>query len=592
MKKHLILLTIMLVLSAVLASCSIFDKTTEEDKEPPITHECVADAWDITTYPTEKTEGVKEQKCVECDKTLQTETIKASVGLKFKKVGETYTLQGRGECKDTSVVVPSTYDGLPVTAIESNAFKGDTVLVNILVGEHVNSIGDNAFYNCTSLKSIDLPKTLTKTGSSAFYNCSLLENVYFHGVLVDWLNIDHTNEHSNPTANNTNLYIDSELVVDLYIPDGEIQIKQYAFVGCNSIKSLSMADTVNTVYTGAFKRALALEKVVIGTSVLNIGDYAFNQCASLNDLTLGENVIEIGQYSYASCVSLVDLVIPNSVMTIKANAFDGCSILTNCTLGTSLTAIEKNAFYNCIALRTLNISNGMQTFGADAFYNCFTLEHVYYGGTADQWAMLNFTDAEANPIYLGAKFYIGGELLRDLVISEATKISNYAFYHCTTLDTVKITSATNVGAYAFYKCPVLETVIVDGENVNIGNAAFNSCYLLKNAEMKGVTTLGSTVFQNCSTLETVSLPDCVTINSEAFANCHYLRSVSFGSSLTTMYWLLFNSSTLFTTIDYAGTMEQWNAISKPNSGWSNYYNWTSGRVNVITIHCTDGDIRV
>ena len=593
MKKIALILTIILVLSVVLASCNNPDETTTTTTtEAPATHECVAGEWDIVTYPTDKAEGLKEKKCVECGEVLHSENLKASTGLKFTKVGETYTLQGRGECKDTSVIVPSTYDGLPVTAIANSAFQGDTILVNIIVGEHVNSIGDNAFYNCTSLKSIDLPKTLTKTGSNSFYNCSLLENVFFHGVLVDWLNIDHTNEYSNPTTNNTNLYIDGELLVDLYIPEGEIQVKQYAFVGCDSLKSLAMADTVNSIHVGAFKRALALEKVEIGTSILNIGEYAFAGCATLKDLTLGENLMEIGQDSFQNCVSLVDLVIPDSVMAIKANAFNGCSILTNCTLGASLTAIETNAFYNCISLRTLNICNGMQTFGADAFYNCFTLEHVYYNGTADEWAQLSFADVESNPIYLGAKFYIDGELLRDLVLTEATKVSNYAFYHCITLDTVKITGVTTIGDYAFYNCPVLEAVEIDSENVTVNSCAFNSCYLLKSADMKGVTILGSNVFQNCHTLETVNLPDCVTINAEAFANCYCLKNVTFGSSLTTMYWLLFNSSTVFDTIYYDGTIEQWNAISTPNSGWRYYYIWSSAKVNIITIHCEDGEIRV
>ena len=594
MKKIALILTIILVLSVVLASCNNPDETTTTTTtEAPATHECVAGEWDIITYPTDKTEGLKEQKCVECGEVLRSETLKASTGLKFTKVGETYTLQGRGECKDTSVIVPSTYDGLPVTAIANSAFQGDTILVNIIVGEHVNSIGDAAFYSCTSLKSIDLPKAVTKTANNAFYNCSLLENVYFHGVLVDWLNIDHANEYSNPTTNNTNLYIDGKLLVDLYIPEGEIQVKQYAFVGCDSLKSLAMADTVNSIHVGAFKRALGLEKVEIGSSVLNIGEYAFAGCATLKDLTLGENLMEIGQYSFQNCVSLVDLVIPDNVMAIKANAFNGCSILTNCTLGASLTAIESNAFYNCISLRTIYINDAMQTFGADAFYNCFTLEHVYYDGTVDEWAQLSFADIESNPIYLGAKFYIDGELLRDLVLTEATKVSNYAFYHCITLDTVKITGVTTIGNYAFYNCPVLETVEVEGENVTVGSAAFNSCYQLKSAEMNGVVTLGSTVFQNCHTLETVSLPDCVTIESYAFANCYHLKSISVGGSLGNLWYWLFSGDTLFDTIYYDGTIEQWSEIYKPQSGWrEDYCTWLFGRVNTITIHCEDGEIRV
>lgn len=62
--------------------------------------------------------------------------------------------------------------------------------------------------------------------------------------------------------------------------------------------------------------------------------------------------------------------------------------------------------------------------------------------------------------------------------TNATTISDYAFFNCTELVSVVAANATSVGANAFYGCNKLETV--DLRNcVTIGNNAFNGCTKLK-----------------------------------------------------------------------------------------------------------------
>lgn len=66
------------------------------------------------------------------------ENAEGSVGLAYtlSSDGTYYTVTGIGECTDTDVVIPSTYNDLPVRAI-----------------------GDNAFAYCSSLTSVDIPMT-------------------------------------------------------------------------------------------------------------------------------------------------------------------------------------------------------------------------------------------------------------------------------------------------------------------------------------------------------------------------------------------------------------------------------------------------
>ena len=114
-------------------------------------------------------------------------------------VGNAYTVTGMGTCTDTDVVIPSTYNDLPVTSIGERAFYGCTGLTNIKIPDNVTSISGEAFYginfeefklpskiktlgnniiNSSKVKSIFIPKTVTSM-SNAFSSLSNLEEVEF-----------------------------------------------------------------------------------------------------------------------------------------------------------------------------------------------------------------------------------------------------------------------------------------------------------------------------------------------------------------------------------------------------------------------------
>ena len=107
---------------------------------------------------------------------------KTSEGLEIESNGDgTCCLISIGDCEDTDVIVPATYNGDTLTSIDSNAFSGEAIT------------------------SITLPATIEEIGRRAFNNCNDLTDVYFEGTEEEWNEID-INSTGNSALLNANIH--------------------------------------------------------------------------------------------------------------------------------------------------------------------------------------------------------------------------------------------------------------------------------------------------------------------------------------------------------------------------------------------------
>lgn len=117
---------------------------------------------------------------------------------------------------------------------------------------------------------------------------------------------------------------------------------------------------------------------------------------------------------------------------------------------------------------------------------------------------------------------------------DITAISEYAFYNCTKLTSIKMPkSITKIREYAFY-CTELSEVEIPTNVTEIADYAFYSTSLNKLVIPNKVATIGIGVFLYCESLMSITIPNSVTSIGERAFYCTGLTSITIPNSVTSI----------------------------------------------------------
>ncbi|MGL4184122.1 MAG: leucine-rich repeat domain-containing protein [Metamycoplasmataceae bacterium] len=338
---------------------------------------------------------------VSCSTGEKATTYFESEGFKISSKGEIMGFANIGLLPAGAINIKEKYNGVTITSIANDAFKGQVNITEVILPSTLESIGSNAFFDVGS--PIKLPE-VNDPNEEVIWDLSHLANLKEIGdyafakpepttitpVPSKWnirLNLNNLSNLERigigsftdrgiykidfPTTSNIKIIDEKAFsynkIINLKIPNSVITIGRYAFQ-YNKLNSVTIPNSITSISNGTFYNN-ELIKIDIPNSVTSIGTFAFgyNKITSI----IIPNSIKIIEDGTFSDNKLTKIDIPNSVTSIGDYAFN-TNLLTFLSIPNSVITIGRSSF-SSNPLTSLNVPDSVINIGDDAFlWNKFT----------------------------------------------------------------------------------------------------------------------------------------------------------------------------------------------------------------------------
>ena len=149
-------------------------------------------------------------------------------------------------------------------------YVNNTQVTDLTIPTDITELKAYTFYNALTITSVTIPSTVTSiNGNGTFQNNGLI-NVTVPSSVTSWTGSDTFSSCASltdATLNNSGA------------------IGEFAFLGCNSLTSVTFGNNITEIKSGAFENCQSLTDITFGDNITSIGGYAFNNCTSLTSVT-------------------------------------------------------------------------------------------------------------------------------------------------------------------------------------------------------------------------------------------------------------------------------------------------------------------
>lgn len=523
------------------AEASTEEKTSEEESTKETTEE--------TTEETTPEETTTEEP--EWSEQAPNEDTKG-LTFSFSEDGQTVSITGFDGSRSV-VEIPETYGGAKVTSIAAGAFRGQTMITDVVIPEGVTYIGREAFAGCSALVRVKIPTSVTQVGANLFegtpYDSTLTgELVYINSILYRCQSDAVTvSIRQGTTVIAEEAFINRVNLAAIVVPDGVSYIGSNAFKNCSALSQIEIPKSVRDIVANAFDGTKWYEDrkhemIYINDLLYRVPAEIIVQSEQPTGSLRDKDAAELAKSGVATqIIPYTDVIVQGETTTICTLAFANTPV-QKVQLPSTLTTIRYGAFQNCTALKQITLPKSMTFIEGGAFQNCSVLSSIL---------------VPQNVTYLGASAFSGCTSLTSATLPEAiTRISSGLFENCSLLTTVQASSAlTSIGSRAFAETSELSSFTFPQTLTAVGAESFTGSGIVTANLPQSVTYLGAGAFADCTKLVYAQVPAAIqAIRERTFRNCTELKNVSIPEGIRYIGAAAFQNDVSLQTVDFAQSL--------------------------------------
>lgn len=523
------------------AEASTEEKTSEEESTKETTEE--------TTEETTPEETTTEEP--EWSEQAPNEDTKG-LTFSFSEDGQTVSITGFDGSRSV-VEIPETYGGAKVTSIAAGAFRGQTMITDVVIPEGVTYIGREAFAGCSALVRVKIPTSVTQVGANLFegtpYDSTLTgELVYINSILYRCQSDAVTvSIRQGTTVIAEEAFINRVNLAAIVVPDGVSYIGSNAFKNCSALSQIEIPKSVRDIVANAFDGTKWYEDrkhemIYINDLLYRVPAEIIVQSEQPTGSLRDKDAAELAKSGVATqIIPYTDVIVQGETTTICTLAFANTPV-QKVQLPSTLTTIRYGAFQNCTALKQITLPKSMTFIEGGAFQNCSVLSSIL---------------VPQNVTYLGASAFSGCTSLTSATLPEAiTRISSGLFENCSSLTTVQASSAlTSIGSRAFAETSALSSFTFPQTLTAVGAESFTGSGIVTANLPQSVTYLGAGAFADCTKLVYAQVPAAIqAIRERTFRNCTELKNVSIPEGIRYIGVAAFQNDVSLQTVDFAQSL--------------------------------------
>ena len=523
------------------AEASTEEKTSEEESTKETTEE--------TTEETTPEETTTEEP--EWSEQAPNEDTKG-LTFSFSEDGQTVSITGFDGSRSV-VEIPETYGGAKVTSIAAGAFRGQTMITDVVIPEGVTYIGREAFAGCSALVRVKIPTSVTQVGANLFegtpYDSTLTgELVYINSILYRCQSDAVTvSIRQGTTVIAEEAFINRVNLAAIVVPDGVSYIGSNAFKNCSALSQIEIPKSVRDIVANAFDGTKWYEDrkhemIYINDLLYRVPAEIIVQSEQPTGSLRDKDAAELAKSGVATqIIPYTDVIVQGETTTICTLAFANTPV-QKVQLPSTLTTIHYGAFQNCTALKQITLPESMTFIEGGAFQNCSVLSSIL---------------VPQNVTYLGASAFSGCTSLTSATLPQAiTRISSGLFENCSSLTTVQASSAlTSIGSRAFAETSALSSFTFPQTLTAVGAESFTGSGIVNANLPQSVTYLGAGAFADCTKLVYAQVPAAIqAVRERTFRNCTELKNVSIPEGIRYIGAAAFQNDVSLQTVDFAQSL--------------------------------------